>query len=157
MRTLKYIKSLCVICVVFFGLNANAVDKSVTQDASISTLSNTNITQWPMTLMADDPLALKINKWQKQQQSNRAIDKRKKVKLSKNRNKENINVIREVVIKPQIIKLEVSENEAKVTNKTKSFVFNDATSRINAPTLDAESKNIRKRNIESLRRSMARK
>jgi hypothetical protein len=150
MKLINITKNLCFISLIVFCVNAHSGEKSVTQGGAVSTVTSKNITRWPMTLMVDDPFVLKINKWQEQQRKNKKdiINRKrinKKTPIDKLVNDDKANVI----------KLEVPENQEKVINTTKSFVFKDVTSRNNVPLLNGQDLNLRRRNIESLRRSMS--
>jgi len=146
-------------CTIFFCTTVSAAEKTKTQVVTVSPLISNKITPYPMIFMADDPLAIEINKWQERKRSNKEASKDKNIKKYRDREKVIAQSEKERPEKfqVQVIELEIPDNELQVTNKTKSFVFNDATSRVNSSARNSENQNIRRRNIELLRQSMARK
>jgi len=150
-------------CMFVFNVNVKSAEVVNSQNSAVTSVTGKKLMLYPMIMMADDPLVKKVRKWQKKEQAKAKKNSRNNKKISKNALSTNHTKVetsqtsKTYSNEPHIIKLETPENEAKSTNVTKSFVFNDITTRGNSSKGSLQNLAERNRQIEKLRHVMARK
>ena len=120
---------------------------SVQKNAVSSELGNNKLklfTKHPMTVMSDDPSVKKIENWKEVIKSN-LLKTNEKETSAKDR----------VESKKTVVELEVTDKQASLVNKSKSFVFIDNTER-SVPFKASHNNGKRFNQIENLRHLFAR-
>lgn len=161
-----YVRMLFFTSMAITVVNISVISMSQAKDVDgqdAVVLSNKKSSLYPMSMMSDDPLAIKIKAWQKKQ----ALKlKTKKQALKFKTKKQNAAGVvstddalalpdKKIINKHHIIKFEVPEDEAESVNPSKSFVFGDRTGRDNPVTVDSKKQNQKVQSINALRHSMA--